>query len=172
MVYQVSPGVLVQEIDLTGIVPSVSSTIGAFAGDFDWGPINYIMDINNETQLVRYFFKPSANTFKSFFTAANFLSYGDSLKLVRAANTSVAKNATNGSDGLMISNKDYYETNYQDLSAANTYGMFAAKYAGADAYVLQVFAPGYVIVQVVATKSPAGLFHVYRVGVNTLDAFK
>jgi hypothetical protein len=40
MPFQVSPGVLVREIDLTTIVPAVSTTEGAIAGVFSWGPID------------------------------------------------------------------------------------------------------------------------------------
>ena len=130
MVYQLSPGVNWTEIDLTTVVPAVATTEGAFAGDFDWGPVNQIFSVGSEVELVRYFHKPSANTFKSFFTAANFLSYAQSLKLVRAANTTVAKNATNGPTLLRIDNQDDYELNYLDLSAANGSGMFAARYPG------------------------------------------
>ena len=36
MAFLVSPGVLVKEIDLTNVVPSTSSTIGAMAGAFQW----------------------------------------------------------------------------------------------------------------------------------------
>ena len=35
MAFQVSPGVLVQERDLTRIIPAVSTAIGAFAGSFN-----------------------------------------------------------------------------------------------------------------------------------------
>jgi hypothetical protein len=129
MAYQLSPGVNWSEYDLTTIVPSVATTEGGFAGDFDWGPVSEIFSVSNEIELVRYFGKPSANTFKSWFTAANFLNYGNNLRLVRAANTSVAKNATNGV-GLLIKNRDDYDLNYRDTEAANTHGMFAAKYAG------------------------------------------
>ena len=130
MAYQISPGVAWSEIDLTTVVPSLSTTEGGFAGNFDWGPIDEIMTISNEIELVRWFHKPSANTFKSWFTAANFLAYGQNLKLVRAANTTAALNATNGSTGILIKNQDDYELNYLDLSAANTAGMWAARYAG------------------------------------------
>ena len=34
MAFQVSPGVLVQERDLTNIIPAVSTSIGAVAGQF------------------------------------------------------------------------------------------------------------------------------------------
>ena len=39
MAFQVSPGVLVQERDLTNIIPAVSTSIGAVAGQFAKGPL-------------------------------------------------------------------------------------------------------------------------------------
>ena len=139
MAYQLSPGVNWSEIDLTTVVPSVSTTTGALAGDFDWGPINEIRTIGSELELVRYFGKPSANTSRafqaqSFFTAANFLGYAQSLEVVRAANSAIAKNASSGSGAPLIENKDDYELNYAPNIGSSTlgigYGMFAARYAG------------------------------------------
>jgi phage tail sheath protein FI len=40
MGFQVSPGVEVKEIDLTNVIPAVSTSIGGFSGYFKWGPIN------------------------------------------------------------------------------------------------------------------------------------
>ena len=37
MAFQLSPGVNVSEIDLTTIVPAVSTSTGAIAGVFRWG---------------------------------------------------------------------------------------------------------------------------------------
>ena len=131
MAFQLSPGVNVSEIDLTTIVPAVGTTEGAFAGSFIWGPMDAVVTISNEVELVNTFGKPDANTFRSFFTASNFLSYARNLKVVRAASNTVAKNAVaNGSSGLLIKNRDSYETEYMNLSAANSYGMFAARYPG------------------------------------------
>jgi phage tail sheath protein FI len=111
-------------------VPAVGTTEGAFVGKFVWGPINEIVSVGNEIELVDRFGKPDATNFESFFTAANFLSYARNLRVVRAANTTNSKTATSGSTTVLIQNRDDYETNYFDLSAANTVGMFAAKYAG------------------------------------------
>lgn len=88
MGFQVSPGVNVSEVDLTTIVPSVSTTDGGFVGVFNWGPLEKIVLVTNELELVNKFQKPDNDTATSFFTAANFLSYGDKLRLVRVANTS------------------------------------------------------------------------------------
>ena len=129
--FMLSPGVNVSEIDLSTIVPAVGSSEGAFAGAFNWGPVDQIVTITNEDQLASVFGRPTANTYESFFTAANFLGYGNNLKVVRAGNNTTALNATGGAgSGLSILNRDDYEYNYLDLSAANTAGMFAAKYPG------------------------------------------
>ena len=65
MAYALSPGVTWSEIDLTTIVPSVSTTEGAFVGDFAWGPINEVVSLGNEIELVRRFHKPDSNNFTS-----------------------------------------------------------------------------------------------------------
>ena len=88
MGFQVSPGVNVSEIDLSTVVPSVSTTDGAFVGVFNWGPLEKITLITSELELVDLFKEPDNDTATSFFTAANFLAYGDKLRLVRVANTS------------------------------------------------------------------------------------
>jgi hypothetical protein len=130
MAFMLSPGVNVSEIDLTTIVPAVGTTEGAFAGAFVWGPMGSVVTISNEVELVNTFGKPDANTFKSFFTAANFLSYARNLKVVRAGSNTTSNNATSGSVAPIIRNRDDYEIQYLDLSAANTVGQFAARYPG------------------------------------------
>lgn len=84
MPFQLSPGVAVVEKDFTSIVPAVSSSIGAFAGSFPWGPVLEPTTVGSENELVRRFGKPNDSNFDSFFTAANFLSYTNNLLLVRA----------------------------------------------------------------------------------------
>lgn len=138
MPFFLSPGVNVSEIDLTTIVPAVGTTEGAFAGRFVWGPMNIVTSLSNEVELVTTFGKPDANTFRSFFTCANFLSYARNLRVVRAASNTSSKNATANGGGLLIQNRNDYELNYLDLSAANTYGMFAARYPGALGNTLKV----------------------------------
>ena len=83
MPFQLSPGVAVVEKDFTSIVPAVSSSIGAFAGNFSWGPVLQPTTVSSENELVRRFGKPNDDTFRSFFTAANFLSYTNNLLLAR-----------------------------------------------------------------------------------------
>lgn len=126
MAFQLSPGVNVSEIDLTTVIPSVATTIGGFAGNFNWGPVNEITSINNELQLVERFGKPDGNTSTSFFTASNFLAYGSNLKLVRSVGL-LAKNAVDNGTGILIENENDYLDNH---SAGTGTQFFAAKYPG------------------------------------------
>jgi len=90
MPFQVSPGVNITEIDLTTVVPAVSTTEGAFAGVFRWGPVDKRILVDSEQTLAQRFGKPTNFNAESFFTAANFLSYGNKLYVVRTANTTDA----------------------------------------------------------------------------------
>jgi len=87
MPFQVSPGVNVTEIDLTTVVPAVSTTEGAISGVFRWGPVDKRVLVDSENNLVSRFGKPTNHNPETFFTAANFLSYGNKLYVVRTANT-------------------------------------------------------------------------------------
>jgi hypothetical protein len=102
MPFLVSPGVNVREIDLTTIVPAVSTTEGALGGVFRWGPIDQRVLIDSENELVKRFGKPTNLNAETFFTAASFLGYGNRLYISRAANTagkspSVTVNTTSSS---------------------------------------------------------------------------
>jgi hypothetical protein len=125
MAFQLSPGVLVTEKDLTSIVPAVATTAGGFAGSFAWGPANVATLISSENELVNQFGKPDANTFESFFTAANFLSYGNNLRVVRAATSSTNASA-NSLATLRVGNDDDYVG-----AVVTTAGPFMAKFPGA-----------------------------------------
>ena len=46
MAFQVSPGVQVKEIDATSVVPAVSTSIGGFAGSFNWGPVEQVVTVH------------------------------------------------------------------------------------------------------------------------------
>lgn len=87
MPFQLSPGVNVSEIDLTNVVPAVSTTEGALAGVFRWGPVGERVLVDSEAVLAARFGKPTNHNAETFFTGANFLAYGNKLYVVRAANT-------------------------------------------------------------------------------------
>src|SRR6056300_967502 len=129
MAFQVSPGVLVQEKDLTRIIPAVSTSIGAFAGEFRKGPVDEVTSISSEQELVEVFGKPDSSNFEDFFSAANFLQYSNALRVVRAQNTGLL-NATASGSGLLIKNNEDYQNNHADGSTTNV-GEWAAKSGGA-----------------------------------------
>jgi len=135
MAFQVSPGVLVQEKDLTRIIPAVSTSIGAFAGTFTQGPLEEVVSISSEQELVSTFGKPNSSNFEDFFSAANFLQYSNSLRVVRVQNSSVS-NATESGSAFIIKNTTDYTNNYADGSAS--VGMWAARTAGAFGNSLQI----------------------------------
>ena len=74
-----SPGVAWSEVDLTTVVPGISTSVGGIAGKFTWGPVNELTTIGSEVQLVNVFGTPDQNTFPTFFTAASFLAYTQNL---------------------------------------------------------------------------------------------
>ena len=84
MPFSVSPSVTVTEKDLSAIIPSRSTTTGAFCGRFDWGPIDEVVTITSEKQLVEVFGKPNqGERGTDWFTVANYLAYGDKVHVVR-----------------------------------------------------------------------------------------
>jgi Phage tail sheath protein subtilisin-like domain/Phage tail sheath C-terminal domain len=131
MAFQLSPGVNVSEIDLTTVVPSVSTTAGAFAGAFQWGPLNKRILVDSEITLNKMFYQPDSNTYSSFFTAASFLAYGNNLQVVRAANnTSFNADANTSATNIQIANEDVFEFSYLHSDNQNAIGAFASRYPG------------------------------------------
>lgn len=150
MPFQVSPGVNVSEIDLTTVVPAVSTTEGAIAGVFRWGPIGTRVLVDSEAYLAARFGKPTNHNAETFFTGANFLSYGNKLYVARAANTTstntsvVVRNAVAnvaaitdwGNDGAdvatyIVKNKDHYDTRLTAIQAGDADLQYIAKCPGA-----------------------------------------
>ena len=128
MAFQVSPGVLVQEKDLTNVIPAVATSIGAIAGDFVKGPLDEVVTVSSESDLVETFGKPNSTTFESFFSATSFLQYGQALKVVRVSGTGILNATANGS-GLLINNTTSYQNDYS--GGAGSVGLWAARTAGA-----------------------------------------
>ena len=126
MVNLVSPGLSVREIDATATVPAVSTSVGAIAGTFKWGPVDEIRLVGSETELVDAFGEPDAATFPYFFSAAQFLQYSNALKTVRVVGSG-ALNAAQG-DATLVKNNDDYETKRSVLAAGSIQTI--AKYPG------------------------------------------
>jgi phage tail sheath protein FI len=135
MPFQLSPGVAVVEKDFTSIVPAVSTSAGAFAGAFEWGPVEDPVQIASENELVNRFGKPSDSNFIPFYSAANFLAYANNLLVVRT-DGSALRNAVSTGTPIKIKNVDNYTTNFSAGQA--TVGEFAAKFPGTLGNSLQV----------------------------------
>ena len=125
---QLSAGVSVSEVDLTTVIPSTSTSIGAFAGQFSWGPVNEVITVSDETRLADRFGTPTSSNYEYWFSAANFLAYSNALRVVRAANTTSSLNATANGNGILIENNSDYEQNHSTANTSN--GPLTAKWAG------------------------------------------
>lgn len=150
MAFQLSPGVNISEIDLTTVVPSVSTTDAAIGGIFRWGPVEQRVLVTSEKTLVERFGKPNNNNAETFFSAANFLSYGNRLYVARAAamsnadSTSTSFSAVAVVDGAALSNSTLLaasvknSNDYETKTFSNTDVVFVAKYPGAIGNSLKV----------------------------------
>ena len=144
---QLSPGVLIREVDLTvGRADNVLDNIGAIAGPFAIGPVDEPIDITTEQELINVFGKPISTDaqYEYWMSASSFLSYGGVLKVVRTddanlRNANAIRNSsgvsTAGEPNLKIKNYDDYEANYAD-DIANY--IFASKTPGSWSNNLKV----------------------------------
>ena len=101
MPFALSPGVTVIEKDFSSIIPAVSTSAGAFAGVFSWGPVSEPTTVTSEDVLVELFGKPNESNYESFFTAANFLSYTNNL-IVNRVDTAGLRNAVVSASGQVL----------------------------------------------------------------------
>ena len=140
MAFQISPGVSITEKDVTLLVPAVATTPAGMVGLFQWGPGNEPVTITSEKELAQIFGKPmkatsgttdAAKYNRWWWSAANFLSYGNNQKVVRFINsTNVSKTSTSGGtaiNGNTLNSLTSYQA-YGAFAAGN--GFWAAKYPG------------------------------------------
>jgi len=132
---QSSPGVVIQERDLTTITTLSTANVGVIAAPFEQGPVEEIIDIANERQLADVFGKPNDNNYEYWYTAAQFLSYGGVLKTVRVTSTNL-KNAVDTGTAPLIKNFQDYETNYEN---ANNNWTWASKTPGSKGNSIGIF---------------------------------
>ena len=140
MTFQVSPGVQVSEIDLTNVVPAVSSTTGAFAGQFQWGPVDEVVTVSDSKGLVENFHSP-ANTdagAEDFYSAESFLRYGSSLRIVRVNANALYSANSSAHATTLLKNFSQYESSYEDGQLTGTVGRWISKSAGALGNTLKV----------------------------------
>ena len=135
MAFQVSPGVNVSEVDLSTVVPAVSTTEGAIAGVFKWGPVDSRVLVDSEETLVSRFQKPDGSLNpETFFTAANFLAYGNKLFVNRVIDSNAKNAVSNGSSAaVVVKNEDFI-----DSVSITSNDHFVARYPGVLGNSLQV----------------------------------
>jgi hypothetical protein len=120
----ISPDVAIKESDQTNVVPAVSSTVGAYAGHFNWGPVDELVTVGSEKDLAKIFGSPAGNrNSRSFLTAGSFLKYSNALRVNRAVHSS-ARNAAN-ENPVLIKNKDNFDAISTSLDC-----VFVARYPG------------------------------------------
>ncbi|AOO15171.1 tail sheath monomer [Cyanophage S-RIM12_Np_14_0310] len=134
-VNQSSPGVVIQERDLTTITSLSTANVGVLAAPFELGPVEEIVNISTERELVEQFGKPNDYNYEYWYTAAQYLNYGGVLKTVRV-NSTALKNAVDTGSAPLIKNLTDYETTIE--SANNTWS-WAAKTAGTKGNSIGVF---------------------------------
>lgn len=129
MGFQISPGVTITERDLTTIIPAVATTNAGIAGYFQWGPADQRVIVTDTANLAALFGTPNDDNFKYWYSAANFLGYGNNLQVVRVttgtAGSSTALNSGQTGGQAYVPNSD---TDTTTVSTAS--GMFFAKYPG------------------------------------------
>ena len=117
---QLSPGVLVREVDLTvGRGNNVLDNIGAIAGPFRIGPVDEPIQVSNQQGLINTFGTPLSTDrqYEYWMSASSFLSYGGVLKVVRTNDD----NLTNGNAGVGIASTSTLNiTNYDDYESNHT----------------------------------------------------
>ena len=105
---QSSPGVVIQERDLTTITTLTTANIGVLAAPFEEGPVEEIVDISSEENLPSVSV-PNEYNYEFWYTASQFLSYGGVLKTIRVTSTAL-KNAVSSGTAALIKNLQNYET--------------------------------------------------------------
>ena len=114
---QLSPGVLVREVDLTvGRVDNVLANVGAIAGPFSIGPVEEAINIATEQQLINNFGKPISTDaqYEYWMSASSFLSYGGVLKVVRVDGSNL--NNSNAGVGVAYTTSSKIKNFEEDFS--------------------------------------------------------
>jgi phage tail sheath protein FI len=135
-----SPAVTIREVDLSGIVPAVTSSTGAMVGDFNWGPGDQPILVGNEAELIGNFGSPTLVVDSNnidFLSAASFLKYSGSLYASRAissADVNAVDSSAVGLTGTLVKNQADWDEDKSGyiLGTAGTVNekRFIAKYPG------------------------------------------
>ena len=141
---QLSPGVVVLERDLTNVINSTVDNIAAIVGSFEKGPVEEVQTVTSEKELLAIYGKPTEYNFEYWFSAAQFLLYGGTVKIVRADNASL-KNA--------IDTAQYTETTFSGsdttltVDSTTDFDVADVLYIDAELMVVQSVSGNDVVVQ-------------------------
>ena len=141
---QLSPGVVVLERDLTNVINSTVDNIAAIVGSFEKGPVEEVQTVTSEKELLAIYGKPTEYNFEYWFSAAQFLLYGGTVKIVRADNASL-KNA--------IDTAQYTETTFSGsdttltVDSTTDFDVADVLYIDAELLVVQSVSGNDVVVQ-------------------------
>ena len=133
-----SPGVIVQEVDLTrGTSDAITTNIGALCGPFKRGPVDEIIKVHTEDELQRLFGDPTDENYEYWWTVSNFLDYGGVCYVVRCDDEigdetveeygldtpgqQTMRNAVdildNQGQAIYVKNKDHFTEDFENQSA-------------------------------------------------------
>ena len=113
-----SPAVVVKEVDLTGGVPNVQTSTGAYVGKFMWGPADQRTLVANEEELTETFGSPDNSHSIDYHDAATFLKYSNALQLLRVADSS-ALNSVSTTGRRTVAKGNYAVGNYSVPTVKN-----------------------------------------------------
>lgn len=121
-----SPAVITNESDQTLYVKEKSNKVGAFAGAFQWGPVDVpTLITNGEEEFVSKFGIPNDATAKYVMPALDFFSYSRSAWIVRQTGETARNAYPTGQTAQLIKNDDAFD------SAVTTGSDYIAKFPGA-----------------------------------------
>jgi hypothetical protein len=122
MATQLSPGIVVQERDLTNSrLQETITNVAALAGPFSKGDVGVAKLITSEKELVEAFGKPNADNYEYWFTASEFLNYGGNLQVARISDSNSAYLTNANSDAITtvkVNNESDYSTNVEPVTPA------------------------------------------------------
>jgi hypothetical protein len=138
MTFPLSPGVYIREIDLSQSVQGISTSQGAIAGIYGWGPVNEPTLISSQQEYQLFFGPPSNLNAETWFSGWNFLSYTNALWVCRAANTTAntsnaAYNAVANSGPIanILNNVVLNQLTFQTEQFTDPNVLYIARYPGA-----------------------------------------
>jgi len=90
---QLSPGVKITEEDQSTRISPAAVSIGVYVGRSIKGPVWSQTLVTNEREFAELFGDPTDDNYEDFFTAAGFLTYGNTLYYTRVVDAATAQNA-------------------------------------------------------------------------------